>query len=215
MEETLMKYRKLADALSVALHPFLLPLYLTGILLTMTSYALYPGSVKLYVLWVVVLYAVVIPLLSLGVLRSFGRISSFRLDERRERFWPLLIGTASYLLCALTFAKIQSAGFLCWMMVAAACCELFCCLVTLKWKVSLHLTGMGAAVAMLSVAAVAGVGNLLLPFVVAILAAGSLASARLYLGCHNIMQVAVGFCSGLLIVALTLSFFLFPQLRLF
>ena len=44
---------------------------------------------KFYLLWVVALYAIVIPLLSLGVLRSLGRISDYRIDDRRERFLPL------------------------------------------------------------------------------------------------------------------------------
>ena len=67
-------------------------------------------------------------------------------------------------------------------MVAAACCELLCFVVSLRWKISLHLTGMGAVVALLVVMNVAGVGNMVFPLVVAVLAAGALASARLYLG---------------------------------
>ena len=48
------------------------------------TFALYPANVKFYLLWVVVLYAVIIPVLALGVLRSLGRISDFRVDDRRE-----------------------------------------------------------------------------------------------------------------------------------
>lgn len=55
---------------------------------------------------------------------------------------------------------------------------------------------MGAAVALLVVMNVAGVGNMMVPLMVAILCAGALASARLYLGCHNGQQVLAGFCGG-------------------
>lgn len=171
-----MNYKKIATGISWVLHPFLLPVYLMAVLLTMTAFSHYPPNVKFYLLWVVALYAIVIPLLSLGVLRSLGRISDYRIDDRRERFLPLLVGAVCYVLCAITIAKIPSAIFLRKFMVAAACCEVLCLVVSFYWKISLHLTGMGAVVALLVVMNVVGVGNMLVPLMVAILCAGALAS---------------------------------------
>lgn len=199
-------YRKIARGLSWGLHPFLLPVYLLGVLLTLTVFAHYPFNVKFYLSWVVVLYAVVIPLVGLGVLRSLGRISGFALDDRRERLLPLLIGTICYVLCALTVARIPSATFLRKFMLAAAACEGMCFVVSYYWKISLHLTGMGAVVALLVVMNVAGVGNMMLPLMTAILCAGALASARLYLGCHNGAQVLAGFCGGFTVASLAVLF---------
>ena len=105
-------YKKLSNGISWVLHPFLLPLYLIVVLLTLTVFAHYPANVKFYLLWVVVLYAMIIPLLALGVLRSLGRISDFKVDNRRERLLPLLVGAVCYVLCAITIAKIPSAIFL-------------------------------------------------------------------------------------------------------
>ena len=201
-----MNFRKIANTLSWVLHPFLLPVYLMALLLTMTTFALYSANVKFYFMWVVALYAIIIPFLTLGILRSLGRISDFRVDDRRERLLPLLIGTVCYVLCALTFAKIPSAIFLRKFMVAAACCEAMCFVVSLRWKISLHLTGMGAIVALLVVMNVVGVGNMLIPLAAAILCAGALASARLYLGCHNPRQVAAGFFGGFVVSLLAVLF---------
>ena len=142
-----MNYKKIATGISWVLHPFLLPVYLMAVLLTMTAFSHYPPNVKFYLLWVVALYAIVIPLLSLGVLRSLGRISDYRIDDRRERFLPLLV-----------------------------------------------------------VMNVVGVGNMLVPLMVAILCAGALASARLYLGCHNGWQVLAGFCGGFAVSVLAVLF---------
>lgn len=205
MEET-MDYRKLSQGISWVLHPFLLPLYLIAVLLTLTAFARYPAGVKVYLSWVVALYAFIIPVLSLGVLRSLGRISDFRLEERRERLLPLLVGTVCYLLCAFTLAKIPSAVFLRKVMFAAACCEGMCFAVSFHWKISLHLTGMGAAVALLVVMNIVGVGAMVLPLLVAILGAGALASARLYLGCHSGRQVLAGFCGGFVVATLAVLF---------
>ena len=201
-----MDYKKLSTGISWVLHPFLLPIYMMVVLLTMTTFAHYSPNVKFYLLWVVALYAVIIPVLSLGVLRSLGRISDYRVDDRRERMLPLLIGALCYILCAVTVAKIPSAMFLRKFMLAAACCELLCLGVSFYWKISLHLTGMGAVVALLVVMNIVGVGNMLLPLVIAILCAGALASARLYLGCHNGRQVLAGFCGGFAVSALAVLF---------
>lgn len=199
-------YTRLAHGISWVLHPFLLPVYMIVLLLTATTFALFPANMKFYLLWVVLLYAVLIPLLALGVLRSLGRISSYRVDDRRERLLPLLVGAICYLLCAITLAKIPSVVFLRKFMVAAACCEVLCLVVSLRWKISLHLTGMGATVALLVVMNIVGVGHMLVPLSVAILGAGALASARLYLGCHNGMQVLAGFGGGFLVATLALLF---------
>ena len=202
----MMNYRKIANTLSWVLHPFLLPVYLMAVLLTMTTFALFSPGVKFYFLWVVMLYAIIIPFLTLGILHSLGRISDFRIDNRRERLLPLLIGTVCYVLCALTFSKIPSAIFLRKFMLAAACCEAMCFVVSLRWKISLHLTGMGAVVALLVVMNILGVGNMMIPLMVAILLAGALASARLYLGCHNAAQVLAGFCGGFVVTVLAVLF---------
>lgn len=199
-------YKKLSNVLSWVLHPFMLPLYLIVLLLTLTVFAYYPSNVKFYLLWVVVLFAMVIPLLALAVLHSAGRISNFAVDERRERLIPLLVGAVCYVLCAIIIAKIPSAIFLRKFMIAAAMCEVMCLIVSYYWKISLHLTAMGAAVALLVVMNVAGVGNMMVPLMVAILCAGALASARLYLGCHNGTQVLAGFCGGFAVASLAVLF---------
>lgn len=201
-----MNTTRLANGLSWALHPFLQPLYLMLLLLTCTAFAAYPATVRLYLLGVVVLYTIVIPALALGVLHSWGRLSDFRIDNRNERILPLLIGAVCYLLCALTLGRIESAVFIRKLMVAAACCEVMCLVVSLRWKISLHLTGMGVLTAMLAVMNFIGVGNMLVPMCVVILASGALASARLYLGCHSGAQVFAGFCGGFAVTALAVLF---------
>ena len=196
----------LARFLSWALHPFLLPLYLVAFLLLATPFAYYPAGVKLYLAWVILLYAMIIPVLGLGVLRSLGRISDFRLDRQDERRGPLLIGTLCYVLCALTLAKLPSAVFLRKFMLAAACCEAMCLVVSFYWKISLHLTAMGAAVALLVIMSIVDPGRSLVPLVLALFGAGALASARLCLGCHTGTQVLAGFCGGFCIAAGALLF---------
>lgn len=196
--------RRAARIVSWVLHPFLLPLYLVAMLLTMTTFVYLPQEAKLYLAWVVALYALVLPLLALGILRRVGWISDFRLDDRRERILPLLVGTICYLVCALTLLRIPTVDFLRKMMVAAACCEAMCLAVSLRWKISLHLTGMGAAVALLVVLNIVGAQLMFVPLLVAVAASGALASSRLYLGSHNGFQILAGFCGGAVVTTCAL-----------
>lgn len=198
--------RRIAHGISWLLHPFVLPVYVIIVVLTSTVFARYPANLKFYLVWVVVLYTILIPLLSLGVLRSLGALTDWQVDERRERLWPLVIGIACYVLCALTMGKIPSAIFLRKFMIAAACCEGLCLVVTFYWKISLHLTAMGAVVALFVVMNLAGVGNLMVPLLAAVLCSGLLASARLYLGCHNGAQILAGFAGGFIVAALAVLF---------
>lgn len=198
--------KKLAVGVSCLLHPFVLPLYMLLLLLTRTAFAAWPSGVKLYLVWVVVLYALVIPALTLGLLRVLGRVSDLEIGDRRERTLPLLIGTVCYLLCAFTLSKIPSADFLRKFMLAAACCEAMCLVVSRYWKISLHLTGMGAAAALLTVMNIAGGGELVGLLAGVVLGAGALASSRLYLGYHDGGQVLAGFCGGFAVTAAGLLF---------
>lgn len=194
---------RLSKALSVVLHPLFVPFYVMLLLVAgPTQLSYFPTSVKFYLLWVTALYTAVIPLLSVGLLRSMGRITSLAIDDRRERILPLVIGIVCYLLCAATVARNPSAMIVRKFMLAGACCELFCLAVTLYWKISLHLATQGAVAAFLILLTFGNAGNLTGALAVAVLCAGALASARLWLGCHTIRQIAAGYAGGFITAAL-------------
>lgn len=194
---------RLSKALSVLLHPLAVPLYLMLLLVAgPTQLAYYPLSVKFYLLWVTALYTAVIPLLSVGLLRSMGRISSFTIDRRSERILPLVIGIICYLLCSVAVGQIPSAMIVRKFMLAGACCQLFCLAVTFYWKISLHLAVQGAVAAFLVLLTFGNAGNLTVALAVAVLCAGALASARLWLGCHTIRQITAGYVGGFIVSAL-------------
>lgn len=201
-----MNYHKAATAVSWIFHPFFMPTYMLVMLLTMTVFSLYSLPLKLYLLWVVGLYSLIIPGLMLFVLRPLGLISSYKIDNRRERYIPLLIGAVCYVLCAITFARIPSMDFLRKFMMGAAACEVMCLVVSLRWKISLHLTAMGAAMSVLLLINYLGT-QAFVPLVITTLSAGLLASSRLYLGCHTPLQVAAGFGGGFLVMLFAFLFF--------
>ncbi len=188
--------QRLARILSWALHPLVLPLYLVLLLFSQTAFALFSSGVKWYLAGTVVLYGSLLPALCVGVMRLRGWIPNLRLADRRERVLPLICGAACYLLAATTIGRVEAALFLRKFMLAAACSELFCALVSTRWQVSLHLTAMGAAVALLVVMNLLSIPRMFNPLLATLLAAGALASARLALGKHTPLELAAGFLGG-------------------
>ncbi len=196
---------RIAHITSTLLHPFVIPLYVVLTLLCAGSvFSYFPFNIKAYLVWVVVLYTIIIPVLAMLLLHSTGRISSYRVGVRSERIRPLVIGAVCYVLCAVTIAKIPSAMLIRMFMISAACCEVMCLVVSLRWKISLHMTALGAVAAILLVLIMAGMGNLTAALITALLCAGALAAARLQLGCHNPLQIAAGFFGGFVLTFVTL-----------
>lgn len=207
VQERSPRLERLAHGISTVLHPFFIPLYALCLLLfTPTLYSFLSLTTKLYLLGVLLLYTMALPTLSLLFLRRLGRLSSYRIDDRRERILPLMLGTVCYLLCALTLLKFPVAQLLHKMMFGAALCQLFCLVVTLWWKISLHLTALGGATAFFVLLAVAGAGDMLLPLIGIVLCSGLLASARLWLGCHTATQILAGYAGGFLIMSAVVLF---------
>ena len=197
--------RQTAQLLSYLLHPFVVPLYLLLVLLFSRSiYAYFPLGIKGYLVGMGILFCWVIPGLSLLLMRHFGLLDNLQIQERRERILPLLIGATSYLACALIFARVPSLMLMSKMMMGASGCALLTMLTTLKWKISLHLTCLGGATALMAILTIGEVLQLLQPLLAAILCSGLLASARLYLGCHNGYQILAGYTGGFLIMSLSL-----------
>ena len=199
-------FTALSRILSWVLHPLVLPLYLLLFLFSQTAFALFAPATKWYLCGAVVLYGTLLPALSVGLLRLRGWIPDLRLEHRRERILPLIIGATCYLLAASTIGRIDSALFLRKFMLAAACCELFCAAVSTRWQISLHLTALGAAVALFVVMNILGIPRMLLPLLWTIVAAGALGSARLMLGRHTPLELGAGFSGGFLLTLLAMFF---------
>ncbi len=200
--------KRLAKILSSLLHPSLVPIYLVALLLfANTIYDMFPLRIKLYLLWVVALYAMVIPFIGRTLLRRADRWGGGRIKHLRSKAVPLLLGTCCYLLCAITLMKSPSLILFRKIAFAAAMSELFCLLTLPFWRASLHMTAMGAATAALVTFNIIGIQSMFWVMMAAIMVTGILASARLYTGRNNGIQILAGFVGGFAVSAVTMLFF--------
>ena len=199
--------KRIAKILSNILHPFLIPIYAEAVLLfSGTIYALYPSRLKLYLIWAVGLYAAVIPLLTMALLKRIQRLRGREIQRRHKLTVMMFVCAICYLLYAITmmrspslilFRKIASSAFL---------CTIFSLIMARFMRHSTHLTAMGAAVALFVMLNIVGEPAVFWPLIYTLLVAGLLASVRLYLGRNRSLQLLTGFVGGFCLTALAMLY---------
>ena len=172
----------LANFLSTALSPLLMPTY--GVFM---------------VLWVSVLC-----LLPYGT-----RVSVLLVEKREQRFFPYMFTALCYTVAAYYLYYCHSPQWFVMFMVGSAVTVLIMALINLKWKISAHMAGIGGVVALVYQIHVQGLSafDLFWMLCITIMVAGLLGSARLVLNRHDAWQVLAGVVVGFLSVSLTMRFF--------
>lgn len=188
----------LARVLNILLHPLFMPLYTVALAMRFDPYVAFflPGDLRWLVFGMVALMTVAFPLTSVLLLLRNGLIGDLHMNERRERVAPYLMtaiyyGMMWYLLHHTPVDAALHAVF-----IGAILALLLTTLITLRWKISAHLVGIGGLIG-----ALCGLSSIhhlpLLPVIaVAIVLAGALATARLLTSDHTPAQVYTGSAVG-------------------
>lgn len=199
---------QMAKAISIVLHPFLMPLWCCLILLYGPTYLyILPNPLKLYILGVFALTCLFFPAFTTGVFRSLRILPNLSLNSRRERTLPLLVVAVGYAVCYFLLARYVAIGLLPPMLLGALGIVIVCFACNLYWKISFHMAAIGGVVAVLMDVMLKGYGLVLFPLISFIVLAGILGTARLYLGKHNIWQILAGFCVGIGVMSLIMNVF--------
>lgn len=187
-----------AQVLSVVLHPVWMPTAALFLAFHIDPHLTFTFSAagKRVILFMIFIMTALFPVASMLMLWRSGLVSRLSMPLRKERIMPYLLtlvyfGMAYYLLRRTPNSTTTLSLFT--GMVAALAMAL---LLTLRWKVSLHMVGIGGIIGMvlgLMVVHGARAGFLPLLFVVA----GALGSARLLVGDHSPAQVYAGAAIGL------------------
>lgn len=199
--------RSFSKFLSIVLHPVLMPTYALLFIFQNNSFFSYstPAPTKLALYLVVVLNTLIFPVLVSFLLIKKGVIKSFEMEEREERMIPfisnlLLLLIAGYLIRTLRLPQV----FFQLILGAAAALSL-AILINFKWKISIHMIGIGAMAGTFFGLSSFLMVDLRFPIIFCLIVAGFLGTARMSLGAHTSMQVYSGFLCGFLCEYLFLS----------
>ena len=191
-----------ANVISWIFVPLLMPVYGIILIFSLSFLSYAPSSTKLVFSLIVFGANFLIPMLLVLLLKKIGLINDVGLNGRRERLIPYIItvtclgGTGLFLY--LKMAPLWVAMFY----VGGALAGLINLIINFRWKISAHAAGIAGVVAMLIQVSKEGPssGSMLWWIVAAILIAGLLGSARIWLGRHTLMQVLAGSAVGFLCV---------------
>jgi membrane-associated phospholipid phosphatase len=145
--------------------------------------------------WFFVLFlsATVAPMSLIFGLKKIGKISDYNITFREQRFLPLLVLVGVNLLGYELMKQLGSPRFLSGILFFNAVNTVFILLVTLQWKISIHLFSLTSSIALVFLHF--GVPSLWLLVLVPLLM-----WSRIYLKAHNFMQTLVGSIIGFLLM---------------
>ncbi|MGB3182659.1 MAG: PA-phosphatase [Cyclobacteriaceae bacterium] len=204
-------YRRIAWALSVALHPLIMPTVMFVIVTLFAPLATIPFSQE--IMWqltgAIFVTTFIVPLISITGMRLSKYIDSFRMADRRERFLPFIIIGSFYVLSTWLFVSKNTVNpLLNTGLIAMTTVVVIVAVVTFFWKISVHSAAICGAVGFLvALQALYPHDTLLYPLLVMVLLAGGVMSSRLYLQSHRPAEVYVGGAVGFIVCFLMVYYF--------
>ncbi len=194
---------KVAKTISVIFHPLFMPVY--GMIIIFSAPTLFgylPFSVKKVLFLIVLINNVLLPLSLLPYLRFRNHITSWSIDNRKERMIPLFIASILYAATSYIIIRYPVPLFIKTFIMGIFILSLSLTAINLWWKISIHSTAAGSIAALLFVLSVKMNSALLWPLLIVITGAGLTLSARLRLNAHSPSEVWSGFLLGFAIQGL-------------
>ena len=187
--------------ISFVINPMFMPTVMFAVIFYFAPEAAKPLDLDQapYLLLSVALTTLIIPIVSLSTLRFTSTISSFWLEDRKERIMPFFFMVVFYALTAYMFiTKIKVNGFLTVILITMTLMVLAVTLITFDYKISIHSTAiMGLVGFILGLMVKLPSTDLLYPLVISIFLAGTVMTARLALNAHTPGQILAGSLVGL------------------
>ena len=188
--------KRLFKTLSYIFHPIFMPFVGILIILSISHLAFLPVVSKKAILSLVAIVTVFFPLTIIPVLYYQKVITGITISSRRERLLPMFLTTIFYYFGYFMLHKYSAPLFLQKYMLAVFASVLLASVINIKWKISLHMIGIGGLIGLLSALAyLFGLHNNMI-FMISVLIAGTIGTGRLYLKEHDSTQIYAGFLMG-------------------
>jgi len=207
--------QKIATFFSFIFHPILLPTFATIVLFALPSHlSNFQFVYKKGIVQIVFLSTFVSPLLMFLILVNLRVISSIYLNKRKERYIPFLMVSLIYfatyfIINNLALGVLKVSPYIGNFILLSGIVIIITMFINLKIKSSIHMAGIGAFLSYFYVFFInENVGDILFYFYnitfltvhffsVIIIVVGIIATSRLILKAHNLLEIGVGFFIGL------------------
>jgi uncharacterized membrane protein YjjP (DUF1212 family) len=198
--------KKTFYTISVIFHPLLMPSLGALIITNFTHMALLPQPAKTAILLIFLVSTLIFPLAVLPLLFYQGLIKSLTMTDKKERLLPLFITVVFYYLCYYVSIRFGVPEIYQQFALAAFVSLLLASLISIGYKISNHMVGLGGLMGLISILQYYQQLNLGYLLMATILMAGLAGTARLYLEHHTESQVYSGFLLGYIATFGTMMF---------
>jgi hypothetical protein len=201
-----MSYR-LARFLSYILHPVLMPSYALILIFLLNRYLNYTTNTatKIALFTVIVFNTLIMPVVITFLLIRRKYIKTFYMEERHERYVPFIVQAILMMIAYYMLTQITLPRIFYLMLLGAIASVILVVLINFRWKISIHMVGIGGITGMLFGLSSLFILDLRIPIIISIVIAGLLGTARLRMGSHQPAQIYVGFIVGFVCQFLFLS----------
>jgi hypothetical protein len=198
--------RKLAQIISVVLHPVLLPTL--GFLLLLNSgfyFSFLNWEAKRLVLLVVLFSTAILPLLAMSVLTINPRFK-LSFETGNQRALPLMFSSVFYYVGYMLLNRLNAFPELKIVMIASVMVILGLMLVSLKWKISSHMAALGGLTGILLALSFRTGIYPVWAIITAVMASGVTGTAQLILEKNKLWHLQAGYAMGFTFLFLTIYF---------
>jgi membrane-associated phospholipid phosphatase len=203
-----MMQKTLAKIISGIFNPLLMPTYGVLILFGSDSYfSMLPYEAKKVVFIIIFISTCLLPLAFIPLFLYQNLIHNFEMKSTQERIVPFATIALLYALGYFLLLQMKVPDTIANVILGGAITIAITLLITLRWKISAHMAGVGALTGTLLVFSYTLKSDLTLFLVLTILAAGLVGTSRMILKFHTPAQIYTGFGLGVAVLILTFTFF--------
>ncbi|MEJ5264819.1 MAG: phosphatase PAP2 family protein [Bacteroidales bacterium] len=196
-----------AQAVSVAFNPLVIPTLGTVIIFRSGNiFSLWPSSVVVWIVFIVSLGTLWLPLVVLQLLKHMQYISNMQLDSMKERIFPYTLILITFVSTYLMIQRLNIPSIVTNIVLSSCLAIGVNILFLFYWKISSHAMGVGGLLALVWVLLWRWHSDNVMLMPIAIIIAGLVSWARLWLEAHTEKQVYVGLAIGFLITFSVLMF---------
>ncbi|HDP54913.1 MAG TPA: hypothetical protein ENN24_04420, partial [Bacteroidetes bacterium] len=134
----------LAQILSALFHPLIMPTVgVLAIFLTSSHIFIIPHEAQRVILIIVAINTLALPMLMVPLFYKLGIIKSIRMEGHRERIIPLAFTLIPYVFSYYFLNRLPILSEISLFMLGAIIAVAIALIVSIWWKVSIHMVGIG------------------------------------------------------------------------
>jgi hypothetical protein len=196
---------RIAKVVSYIFHPILIPLYSLIIIFQLNIFQIYciPPALKWLITGMVAIGTIVLPVTLMLLFVRRGHISSIRMEQREERSYPYIVMTVLFCTMYVLIGNYKQLSIISDYLLGVTLLIFLALIINLRWKISIHMIGMGGLTGLLIALAIQYVINLQIVICISIILAGIVGYARLKLEAHRPPEIYFGFLLGVAVMLIS------------